>query len=66
MTKNIGNIERVIRAVVGIAVVAWGVSSNNWLGTLGLVPLVTAAIGWCPPYALLGFNTCSVKAKDSK
>jgi hypothetical protein len=30
-------------------------------GWLGVVPLATGAIGWCPPYAIFGWNTCSVK-----
>lgn len=67
MQKNVGSIDRAIRALVGIALLAvfffGGVE-----GTLGIVALVagivmlgTAAIGWCPPYSLLGINTCSVK-----
>jgi hypothetical protein len=33
-------------------------------GWVGVVPLLTGAMGWCPPYALLGLNTCSVKKAD--
>ena len=62
MTCNIHRYERVIRGIVGIAVIAWGIVEQTWLGAIGLVPLGTAAIGWCPPYALLGINTgCNVK-----
>lgn len=64
MTKNVGGIDRVIRAIVGIALIAWalmGTSSYAWIGWIGVVPLLTAAIGWCPPYALLGLNTCPMK-----
>lgn len=63
MTCNIGKYERIIRGIVGIAVIAWGVMEQNWLGAIGLVPLGTALIGWCPPYALLGINT-GCKTKD--
>ncbi|MFO0490197.1 MAG: DUF2892 domain-containing protein, partial [Curvibacter sp.] len=33
----------------------------GWWGWLGVIPLVTGLIGWCPPYALLGINTCRTK-----
>lgn len=62
MKQNIGNTERVIRAVVGIALIAgYFLNSDgaySWLYLLGIIPLATAIIGWCPPYALLGINTC--------
>ncbi len=64
MTKNVGNIERVLRIIVGLAVIAWGVTSSNLWGAVGLVPLLTGVIGWCPPYSIFGFNTCSVKPKS--
>ncbi len=65
MTRNIGNTERIIRAVVGLALIA-GFFLNSggaysWLYLLGIIPLATAAIGWCPPYAILGINTCRTK-----
>jgi len=70
MKKNVGSIDRAIRGlvgVVGIAVYALGLAS----GVLGMVALIvgvvmlgTAAIGWCPPYTLLGVNTCSVKTDE--
>ncbi|MCO4846250.1 MAG: DUF2892 domain-containing protein [Sulfurovum sp.] len=62
MTCNIGKYERIIRGIVGIVVIAWGVMEQNWLGAIGLIPLGTALIGWCPPYAILGINTgCKTK-----
>ena len=63
MTRNVGGIDRILRIVVGLALIAWaiglvpGVAPSVW-GWLGLVPLLTGAVGWCPPYALLGLNTC--------
>jgi len=62
MTRNIGNIERIVRAVVGLGLISlafWG-PHTAW-GWVGLVPLLTAALGWCPPYAMLGINTCAKK-----
>ena len=64
MNKNVGTIDKGLRIVVGLALLAyaiWGTSNYTWVGWLGVIPLVTAAIGWCPPYAILGINTCKVK-----
>jgi hypothetical protein len=59
MTTNIGNIERVVRALVGLALISLVfVGPQTVWGWLGIIPLATAIIGWCPPYALLGINTC--------
>ncbi|MCB1722848.1 MAG: DUF2892 domain-containing protein [Gammaproteobacteria bacterium] len=57
MTKNVGSIDRVIRIIIGVALIVWGYMNQNWWGAVGLVPLLTALIGWCPPYALLGIKT---------
>lgn len=57
--NNIGTIDRAIRVVVGLAVLSLVVAGPHTLwGLLGLVPLLTAAVGWCPPYAMLGISTC--------
>ncbi len=61
MTKNVGGIDKTIRIIVGLAVIAAGVFYESYWGAVGLVPLVTALIGWCPPYAIFGINSCSVK-----
>jgi len=59
MTRNIGNTERLIRLVVGLAILSLTfIGPQSMWGLLGLIPIVTAAIGWCPPYSLLGINTC--------
>lgn len=65
MKQNIGNAERVIRALVGVAIIGIGWVYQSWWGAVGLVPLVTAAVGWCPPYALLGISTCKKEAKEA-
>lgn len=56
---NVGRIERVVRVVLGLAVLAAGLYFNSWWGVLGLLPLLTAVIGWCPVSAMLGLSTCS-------
>lgn len=64
MTKNIHSVERVIRIVVGAGLTSmafWG-PTNMWF-LLGLVPLATGLMGWCPPYAIFGINTCNLGKK---
>ena len=59
MTKNIGNIERIIRIIAGLAILSLVfVGPQSLWGLVGLVPLLTGLIGWCPPYAMLGISTC--------
>ena len=62
MTRNVGGIDRMLRITVGAALVL--AAATGTLGVwawLGVVPLLTGLSGWCPPYALLGFNTCAMK-----
>ena len=62
MNKNVGNTERMIRIGGGLILVVLAASGTIGLwGYLGLLPMVTGAIGWCPPYAMLGINTCAKK-----
>lgn len=59
MQQNVGNIERIIRIVVGLAILALAfVGPTSPWAYLGLVPLITGLLGWCPPYALLGISSC--------
>jgi hypothetical protein len=62
MTKNVGGIDRILRIVVGIALIAAAATGaiGVW-GYIGVVALGTGLMGWCPPYAILGFNTCKTK-----
>ncbi len=58
MKPNIGKAERVVRVVVGLGVLTQAfVGQHTAWAYLGLLPLVTGLIGWCPPYALLGVST---------
>lgn len=67
MTCNIGKIERIIRALIGTAAIGWGVMNGNIIADIvGAVLLLTAVIGWCPPYALLGINTGCHETDESK
>jgi hypothetical protein len=51
MKANVGGIDRLLRIVVG------------WLGLIGIVPLLTAAFGYCPLYVPFGFTTCPLERK---
>ena len=57
MKTNMGGTDRVIRGVVGVAVIAAGVYFKSWWGAVGVIPLATAFIGWCPAYVPLGIST---------
>lgn len=62
MQSNVGGIDRIVRIVAGLVLIGLTLNGNIGLwGWLGVVPLATGAIGWCPPYAIFGWNTCSVK-----
>ncbi len=59
MKQNVHNVERVVRVVVGLVIVSLVfIGPQSPWGWLGLVPLATGLTGWCPPYAMLGINTC--------
>ena len=61
MKKNVGSVERVIRIIAGIAILSLAFigPKSSW-AYLGIIPLATGLIGWCPPYALLGISTCKI------
>jgi hypothetical protein len=65
MKQNIHNIERGARIVIGLALVSMAFvgPANLWF-LVGLVPLATGVLGWCPPYAMLGINTCNIGKKQ--
>jgi hypothetical protein len=59
MQRNVGNTERGIRVVVGLALISLVfIGPQTPWGWIGLVPIATGLVGWCPPYALFGINTC--------
>lgn len=62
MTRNVGQIDRAVRIVLGLVllIMAFRGMYTPWTW-LGVVPLLTGLIGWCPPYSLLGINTCSTR-----
>lgn len=63
MTRNIGAVDRGIRVVLGLSVLGAGLYFGSWLALIGLVPLATAAIGWCPAYLPFGLSTCGLAGR---
>ena len=57
MQCNVGKTDRTIRIIAGLAIIAAGFYYQSWWGAIGLVPLLTGVLRWCPPYNLLGINT---------
>lgn len=58
MKKNVGSLDKIIRIVLGLAIGAAGIYYENWLGLIGIVPIATALINFCPLYTLFGISTC--------
>lgn len=62
MNKNEGNIDRILRITAGVVLVGLAATGTVGMwGWIGIVPLATGAIGWCPLYTVLGLNTCPMK-----
>ncbi len=63
---NVGSIDRLLRLVIGVALLAWffvdqGTGFWHYAKLIGIVPLLTAAMGTCPLYTVLGISTCPAK-----
>lgn len=64
MKHNVGGIDRVARILVGLTLIGLTLAGQIGVwGWIGILPLVTGAFGFCPPYALFGINTCSLRKK---
>jgi hypothetical protein len=61
MKKNVGGIDRIVRGVAGIALVAWALTGGPIWAWIGVVPVFTAVVGWCPLYVPFGISTCPKK-----
>jgi hypothetical protein len=59
MNTNIGTVDRILRIVVGVALVGLAAAGQIGIwGWIGIVPLATGLLGWCPAYTLFGIRTC--------
>lgn len=64
MSKNEGGLDRTLRIVLGLGLMAAAATGaiGAW-GYMGVVPVITGSLGWCPLYTLLGINTCPMQQK---
>ncbi|BAO82460.1 MAG: DUF2892 domain-containing protein [Betaproteobacteria bacterium] len=62
MQTNVGSADRIVRVVGGVALIALAATGTvgAW-GYIGVVPILTAAVGWCPAYLPFGINTCKTR-----
>jgi len=58
MQCNVGRVDKVVRIIAGLAIIAAGIYFGSWWGAIGVLPLVTATLGWCPAYLSFGISTC--------
>ena len=67
MKTNMGPIDRAVRVVLGLILIAFAIPIGvpatewGWIGWIGIVPILTALVGFCPLYALLGISTSEQK-----
>jgi hypothetical protein len=61
MKSNVGGIDKILRIVTGIALIAWALTGGPVWAWIGIVPLATGLMGWCPLYPMLGLSTCPIK-----
>ena len=62
MKNNVGGIDKILRIVAGLGLIAWAAVGNGpaW-AWIGVMPLATGLLGTCPAYSLLGFSSCPLK-----
>ena len=58
MKPNVAGLDRALRILIGLALITWGAFSQNWLGAIGIVPVLTGWFRLCPAYSLLGISSC--------
>jgi hypothetical protein len=64
MKCNVGQTEKTIRILAGSLIIILGLYFKSWWGIIGLAPIITGAIGWCPVSQVLGVSTC--KEEDQR
>ncbi|MGD0641401.1 MAG: DUF2892 domain-containing protein [Roseiarcus sp.] len=69
MKTTVGMIDRVVRVILGVALIAFALgfiapgTPYHWIGWIGIVPLATAAVGSCPLYSILGMSSCPTQKR---
>jgi len=65
MKRDVGTADRSIRVVVGVFLLFQALVNGYWWGYIGIVPIATGLLGWCPLYSLLGISTVCKCSGDS-
>ena len=65
MHHNVGGIDQILRIVLGVVICTIGVIYNNWWGLVGLIPLVTGTMNWCPLYNLVGLSSLKISKSET-
>jgi hypothetical protein len=65
MRRNIGTADKIVRVLIGLALLVLGIALKSWWGVIGVVPVLTAFVGICPAYIPFGITTCRSRAKTS-
>lgn len=58
MKSNVGKTDKTVRIILGIIIAALGYYYHTWWGLVALIPILTAFMGFCPLYKIVGINTC--------
>jgi hypothetical protein len=72
MKPNIGTADRIARIIFGLVLIAYAIPLGfahtgwNFIGWIGIIPIVTALVRFCPAYTFLGVNTCEAPTKSSE
>jgi hypothetical protein len=61
MKCNVGKTDKMFRIILGVIIILVGVYFQSWWGAVGVVPIVTGFMRWCPAYLPFGFSTCGDK-----
>jgi hypothetical protein len=70
VTSNVGGIDRIARVIIGLLLIAYAIPIGfpitgwNWVGWIGVVPILTAIFGYCPAYTIVGLSTRQTSASN--
>ena len=66
MKPNVGSIDRTLRIIAGLAMLTTGYFFKSWWGLIGIVPILTGIVRFCPAYLPIGLSTCAKQAEPRK
>ena len=58
MIKNVGSVDQIIRIGLGAVIIITGLILQSWWGAVGIIPLATAGLSFCPFYTIFGLTSC--------